>query len=792
MVKRFALITSSGEGQSLAYRAKREGLDVAVGMMQDWTHTYTPEESKQDKAPEEAMEKKRRLKNFSGMVPQTSPEKLLKGLSKLSGTEKEQSFVFIDMNYNFKYSPELLDLNIPGNFPLLEDRILESDREAGKNFVKEHYTELKLTEVHDYNNAQEALDFLEENMAQGDQAKLWVLKGNDAGAETIVPLNNDTAAQAYQTIKTALEKDTQVYEGKGFLLEEFIKDAIEITPQCVFYNGEPIYYSVDIEIKKKGSGLSGRTTGCGANLIFRTKPEDSINKMAFPPIIYQMAKQRKGLFIWDSSILCNPENGEYYFGEFCCNRWGWDCTVTEMEMAGGVTKYLDAVMAGQAPFDYGQFGFGVRIYNELDDKEFVGHSAADVPFSAEQQVADHVWPLYVYADDSGMKSSGYGEDLAVVTAMGDSIEEAAEKCYEYMNKIGFKDYSRLSIDDVLSTRSAGTILNRFKYGNDQGLYNVSNGDKPVDRGDNYTSDVIKISAMPEYKPTGNPLMDMLGQAIASNEQLQKTFETKIKSMEQEYAKQLAEALEKVRTEMAVKSVDVVKSAQQTSEFTNALKIISSGIESLKGSFLSLKQEPMDLTGIQAALSLLPSKNESLQQAQYLIKISDAFVDLRKDNDRILAALTAPKPDNISKAITTGFTNLQKHFSKEFEKFAKTSQQVVVTGGNSGGKGGYLATTLKSSTLNGVPSEVNVGTGSSQLLALNNNRKRFIVQNVGTTKIYLLLGTGTASTSLYSVVLPGGTAANDGTGGSYIDELWQGPVEVVSSGTGGNVALTEII
>ena len=50
------------------------------------------------------------------------------------------------------------------------------------------------------------------------------------------------------------------------------------------------------------------------------------------------------------------------------------------------------------------------------------------------------------------------------------------------------------------------------------------------------------------------------------------------------------------------------------------------------------------------------------------------------------------------------------------------------------------------------------------LAANTSRKAWMIQNVGTNPLFVLLGSG-ASATVFHAVLKGGTGANDGTGGS---------------------------
>jgi hypothetical protein len=84
----------------------------------------------------------------------------------------------------------------------------------------------------------------------------------------------------------------------------------------------------------------------------------------------------------------------------------------------------------------------------------------------------------------------------------------------------------------------------------------------------------------------------------------------------------------------------------------------------------------------------------------------------------------------------------------------------------------------------------IGASSVQLLAANTSRKRLILQNVGTTRVYILFGAGTASSSNYHISLPAGGNANDGSSPIYSDTLWTGAIQAISSAAGGEVQAME--
>lgn len=86
----------------------------------------------------------------------------------------------------------------------------------------------------------------------------------------------------------------------------------------------------------------------------------------------------------------------------------------------------------------------------------------------------------------------------------------------------------------------------------------------------------------------------------------------------------------------------------------------------------------------------------------------------------------------------------------------------------------------------------MGAGAAEVLAANTSRRGLIIQNTGTTKIYVVLGSGTPTSSVYHIALSACTGANDGLGGVYVDDVWTGAVQAIGSGAGGTCVVTEIL
>jgi hypothetical protein len=108
-----------------------------------------------------------------------------------------------------------------------------------------------------------------------------------------------------------------------------------------------------------------------------------------------------------------------------------------------------------------------------------------------------------------------------------------------------------------------------------------------------------------------------------------------------------------------------------------------------------------------------------------------------------------------------------------------------------GIGPFEVFTVDSNTLSTDSTRITVDDPGLILLPASAIRKRFFIQNVGTTIIYLGLGAIAPTLTTYYLALPPGTVTDDGKGGTYIDELWTGEVQAISSVDGGEVVVTEL-
>lgn len=435
--------THDGLGLPIAKRLIDEGNDVTVAQTQTIEELGYGGEEK----PEA---RQRRLQVYDGILDKLPAARVLKAMKKIEN--KDDYLIIFDFNNLYKLAESAVAMGFSkGFFPTEEDYLLEKDRDRGKEFVKEHYPHLDVAEVQEFKKVDDAMTFMEET------EDIWVLKGNSDDAKTVVP-HTDNPDFAKEQIKDALLAGQKDYETKGFILEKKILGITELTPEALFWDGKLVATTIDIENKGFGAASCGPQTGCSSCLVFKTNLEDEINNLAFPPIVYQMAKKRKGLFVWDASILC--EGDSYYFGEFCSNRFGWDSILAEMAMAGGPTNFFTKLMAGENPFEK-TFGVTVRGFNmhrEEDDRRI----GSDITILMDEEQEKNIWVYDMYKKEGKKYSTGYSWDLAVFTGASNDIIRATDLAYEALAGFAFEEMYYRPKFDFLSDEYDTSVVTRYR------------------------------------------------------------------------------------------------------------------------------------------------------------------------------------------------------------------------------------------------------------------------------------------------------------------------------------------
>ncbi len=457
---KYILFTCYGASLPVAYHLIQEGQDVTIAYVQNIEELV----EKVDKGfVKEAMsDKEQRLSLFDGLLKKTPADEVVTKMREIKNPQ--DYFVYFDTNELYRFADQVRDLGFHGNFPTQEDYLFETDRDKAKEFVKKNYGKLNIASKREFANISDAKKFLE------NTDEIWVLKSNMDDTNAFVPDVDDPKLAAGQVIEM-LQNNPDSYGAAGFILELLIPSVIEVTPERLYYNGIPIAASIDIENKPIGSGNISIQTGCAADLVFPISLEDRINKIAFPPIVDEMAKEHKGLFIWDASVLVNKRNGKMYFGEFCSNRPGYNASFTEMTQCGSIHEYFEKISQGKNPFTLGTVASSVTLFNfhrDRDTQQILG----GLTINYAPEIEKDLWLWDVKKKGKKLVNVGYGDTLAVVTGSGKSVEEAVSRMYRNLEKFSFVGAYYRPKADYLSLGYATSILNRLNYGMERGLYQI--------------------------------------------------------------------------------------------------------------------------------------------------------------------------------------------------------------------------------------------------------------------------------------------------------------------------------
>jgi hypothetical protein len=473
MNKKFSyiFITYDMSPAPIAVMLQREGRQVLISQIENAKDLGVESGLSSEESPEI---KKRRLSIYDGILVKTPFNELLKMMEKIPN--KDEYFVVLDFNNLYKIADKVQKMGFTkGFFPTKEDFEREKDRNASKEFVKKHYPKIKVAPVHSFKKVDDAIEFL--NQA-GD--KMFALKSDGNFVDTVVPLTKNEGFAKDELI-FQLKKNQSDYE-KGFTLEEKIIDPIEVAPQIVFWDGKPIYYSIDMETRMVGPNDVGFQTGGNQNIHMAVEKDDPIIRMSFPPEVFKIAKEHKGMFIFDCGLLFDKK-GDAYFTEFAGNRWGWPGVFSELSMSrtkdACASEYFETLAAGKNPQKF-KFGSTMSIYNLSIDKKYPGLYKDGMPVQWEEEVQSYFFPYQVRKDmteneneegETEKKSIylnvGYAGSLSIIgssTGCGMTFKEAVDLLYKnliekvYMGGMYFR-----SKEDFLSTAYPTAIQNRINY-----------------------------------------------------------------------------------------------------------------------------------------------------------------------------------------------------------------------------------------------------------------------------------------------------------------------------------------
>lgn len=455
----YIFITREGDPLPIADRLIDEGKTVIVGMTNDADDNGPP------------AKEKCRLSLYDGIIEKHDAEQVMSWMKKLPN--KHEWFVMFDYGDLWKYSERALKMGFTkGIFPTEEGYKLEDDRKAGKKFAKDNFTKLKIAPVNEFKTIKEAIAFL-----SNEKDKIYVLKSNGSNADTVVPATQDPEL-ARQQIIGALYSEAKGYQKEGFTLEQKILNPVELSPVMVFWEGKPLFSLIELENKPLGSGNIGVFTGGNQNLTLLTRLDSPINKIAFPPAIYEMAKKQPGIGIYDAGLLYDGK--EFYFTEFCSQRWGWDGIFSEIAMCAdddgknAVSNHFDLISAGKNPIRF-KFGAALRLFQTEVNSKFAGIYKDGYSMDWMDEVSDDIF-LYCMkkikvegTDKMQFVSVGYDRDLLVAVGASNTIDKAIDMAYRAADGFAMNGAYYRPKFDFVSRAYPTSILNRYDFLTKSGL-----------------------------------------------------------------------------------------------------------------------------------------------------------------------------------------------------------------------------------------------------------------------------------------------------------------------------------
>jgi hypothetical protein len=357
--------------------------------------------------------------------------------------------VFCDFNYLWAYGVKLKAAGYRGLLPTQMDFDLEKDRRLAKKLIAERYQSITMGEYKEFKKVADGLKFLKEN-----QDTLFVLKGFYMDSNTVVPESDDPEINR-AVLEDALTREKKEYEREGFVLEEKVPDLVEFTPEAVSAFGTIVGVSVDIEHKMLGS-RRGFMTGCTLDCVLWQNDNSELYRKFLEPIEDLMLRDNE-VTIWDLSVFYSPETGQFFPGEFCMNRPGYNSVLTEIATQPNATAYFERLFRGE-PL-------------EQDDTKPLGVSARLFDLHGKHQkeqlmiadIADpNIWAWDIEKKDDKLYTTGIDKDTLLVTGAADNVDSAIDALYATMENVHYDSGYCLEKRDFYDTEFPENILHRLQ------------------------------------------------------------------------------------------------------------------------------------------------------------------------------------------------------------------------------------------------------------------------------------------------------------------------------------------
>jgi len=364
---------------------------------------------------------------------------------KLLERKFKDTYIVFDFNYGWQYAEPLMEAGYRGFFSTRWAFELERNREASVNLVRKHYPYVRIPETHTIPGKAIA------NFLQSYRNKIWVIKPNSEDISTFVPQSEEPAL-AFEEAQVYLQENQDELNKTTVIMQEKIIGT-EVVCETGYYNGKPVWASIDCENKYLLPEEKGEQTGCAFDLV-RFIPIDSPLREMLNGGFDKLAREMKLTGIMDIDVIFSHQDGQPYFLEFCPQRFGYNSIFTEWTIWGedDIDEFLLAWFNGDLLIDgYSLFGASIRLFNLNYHRNLLKY-LLDKDFEFPKFILRSnkgIWLWDVFKEDDEYKLCLADYNTAIVSAVSDTAEGALSKAKRKARfDIDFEGkYYRSDVDD---------------------------------------------------------------------------------------------------------------------------------------------------------------------------------------------------------------------------------------------------------------------------------------------------------------------------------------------------------
>lgn len=419
------VMSNSGEFLPIVWRLKRGGVDAGI-------YVHNPQYRS----------------NYNGILQKVS-------LSNLKKTLRKADMVIFDITHPNEKSKQDrallkmfgLKIGTPTVFGPVADKLkkdhkvigastiteeLELDRRKGMELAKK--MGFAIPEFHDFKSLKEGAKFLQ------NRKDLWVFK----------PHNNQDLDLTYVEkfsgeLMTKLldEYALRLPDKFEFLLQKKI-DGTEVSTEVWVNSQGPVHFNHTIEAKRLMNADLGLAVGSQSNTVWIKKDSDNIAKSLSKMASYLKTEG----YIGPCDVNCVVRDSVPYFLEWT-PRFGYDalyCLLTLIK--GKLSNFFlkDFNVDFHTGYAVSQ-RLSIPPYPYAEPKLRSIH-AKDVSIKGRLEDYPQMWFQDIYSDSGKLKCAGSDGILGVVTARGESLEEAWGRLYNAIKKIKVCSYIQYRTDGL--------------------------------------------------------------------------------------------------------------------------------------------------------------------------------------------------------------------------------------------------------------------------------------------------------------------------------------------------------